>query len=260
MAAPIQRRTTGEEARTLVHGTTLATLATLAVDPPGHPFGSLVTYGVLDDDGTPVLFLSTLAEHTRNLMADPRASLLVAAAPSDGGGDALADGRVTLLGEAERLAADDARKDAAQQAYLAANPGAAGYLGLGDFSFWLLQVRSLRWVGGFGRMAWCDVAEYAAARPDPTAAIAASAVEHLNDDHADALLAAARAFTGHADATAARATGVDRYGVDLDIDTPAGRVSGRAPFDPPVENAAGLRAAAVALTRAAREMLAVPSP
>jgi len=250
-----RRPSAAEEARTLVHGTTRATLATLALDPAGHPFGSLVTYGILEPDGTPVLFLSTLAEHTRNLEADRRASLLVVADATAAGGDVLAEGRVTLLGEAERLERDDARVEAARGAYVAANPDAAGYLGLSDFSFWLLHVSNLRWVGGFGRMSWCDAADYASARPDPTAPIAASAVEHLNDDHADALLAAAQAFTGHRDATAARATRVDRYGVDLEIETPEGRVSGRAPFDPPVEDAAGLRAAAVALTRAARAAL-----
>lgn len=250
----VRRPSAGEEARTLVHGTARATLATLALDPAGHPFGSLVTYGVLEPDGTPVLFISTLAEHTRNLEADKRASLLVVA---EGGteSDILAEGRVTLLGEAERLERDDPRVEGARDAYLIANPDAAGYLGLSDFSFWVLHVRSVRWVGGFGRMSWCDAADYAAARPDPTASIAASAVEHLNDDHADALLAAARAFTGHADAVAARATRVDRYGVDLDIQTPEGHATGRAPFDPPVEDAAGLRAAAAAMTRAARELL-----
>jgi putative heme iron utilization protein len=250
----VRRPTAAEEARTLVHGTTRGMLSTLALDPAGHPFGSLVTYGILEPSGTPVLFISTLAEHTRNLLADSRASLLVVA-ETGGGGDVLADGRVTLIGEAERLEGDDARTPAARDAYVASNPAAAGYIDLPDFSFWLLAVRSIRWVGGFGRMSWCDVDAYVEARPDPTSAIAASAVEHLNDDHADALLAAARAFTGHRDATAARATRVDRYGVDLDIDTPAGRVSGRAPFDPPVEDAAGLRAAAVALTRAARAAL-----
>ena len=249
-----RRPSAAEEARTLVHGTTRATLATLALDPAGHPFGSLVTYGILEPDGTPVLFLSTLAEHTRNLEADRRASLLVVAEATDSR-DVLADGRVTLLGEAERLERDDVRVEAARDAYVTANPDAAGYLGLSDFSFWLLHVSNLRWVGGFGRMSWCDAADYASARPDPTAPIAASAVEHLNDDHADALLAAAQAFTGHRDATAARATRVDRYGVDLEIETPEGSVSGRAPFDPPVEDAAGLRGAAVALTRAARAAL-----
>lgn len=248
--AEVQRPTPGEAARTLAQHAERATLSTLAVEPAGYPFGSVAPYGLLDD-GAPVLCISRLAEHTRNLEADGRASLLVTEAfPM---GDPMDNGRLTLVGTARR---HDGDRDIARAAFLDRHPEGAGYVDFGDFAFWVLDIEAVRWVGGFGRMAWCSPAEYAAAGPDPTSPSAPGAVAHLNDDHADSLLAAAQAFTGHPDATRARAVRLDRYGVDLELDTPRGPAFGRAPFDPPVATAAGLRAASVQLARAAREALA----
>ena len=82
--------THAERARTLVSQLTTGTLCTLAADPAGYPYGSFVT--VAFDNGTPVFLVSTMAEHTRNLQQDPRASLLVAEGGAD---DPLANGRVT---------------------------------------------------------------------------------------------------------------------------------------------------------------------
>ncbi len=83
-----------ERARTLVASQFRGALSTIAIEPAGTPFGSVVTYG-LDPVGAPVFFVSTLAEHTRNLEVDPRASLLVVE-DTPGGADPLASGRVTL--------------------------------------------------------------------------------------------------------------------------------------------------------------------
>ncbi len=94
--APAPRRTPAEEARTLVAQNRMAALATLSED--GSPWGSLVLYAALED-GTPVLCLSTLAEHGRNITRDPRASLVVGEA--DVTGDPLDSGRVTLAGRLE---------------------------------------------------------------------------------------------------------------------------------------------------------------
>lgn len=247
-AVPVQRQTAAEAARTLLQHAERATLSTIAVEPAGYPFGSVAPYGVLAD-GSPVICISSLAEHTRNLDADPRASLFVTEAYPLG--DPMDNGRLTLLGTGRRL--DDRAE--VREALLRRHPEAASYVDFGDFSFWVLDIAAVRWVGGFGRMGWCTAAEYAAAEPDPTPPVAPGAVAHLNDDHADSLLDAARAFTGHPDATAARAVRLDRYGIELEIDTPRGPASGRAPFEPRVESAEGLRGAAVQLARAARAAL-----
>jgi putative heme iron utilization protein len=147
------------QARALVGATNVATLATLSAD--GHPWASLVAYGVLSADGSPVLCVSSMAEHGRNLARDPRASLLVAGAAPAGGGDPLEAARVTLAGRAVRPEGDAV--EAARAAYLAAVPGSDAYIGFADFTLWVLDVERLRWVGGFGRMGSADGAAYAAA-------------------------------------------------------------------------------------------------
>lgn len=154
--APARRPSVGEEARTLVASATRGALCTLAVDPPGHPFASVAPYGLLPD-GSPILFMSSMAEHTRNLDNDPRASLLIT--EGDGGSDPLAVDRVTLLGRVDVVEDNNAITDA-RAAYLAANPDATGYIDFGDFSFRRLLVERVRWVGGFGRMSWGDADDY----------------------------------------------------------------------------------------------------
>jgi heme iron utilization protein len=243
--AEVPRRTTAEEARTLVASTNVATLATLSED--GGPWASLVTFGALDD-GAPVLLVSTLAEHGRNLARDGRASLVVAQ-PSPTG-DPLAAGRVTLAGTARTP--QGARADAARAAYAAAVEQASLFAGFSDFSLYVLEVERVRWVGGYGRMDSATAQAYAEAEPDPVGD-ARGAVAHLNDDHADALLLMAQALGGHPDATAARCTGADRYGLDLSVDTPRGRAPARVGFAAPVLERAGLRGATVELTRRARD-------
>jgi putative heme iron utilization protein len=157
---PLPEPSHAELARTLVAATNRGVLSTVALDPPGYPFGSVATYA-LDELGRPVVFISTMAPHTKNVVADPRASLLVAE-PVVPGSDPLAAGRATLVGD---LGPVDGRERAAvRELYLAANPASAPYMDFADFGFWRLEVRSVRYVGGYGRMSWVDPADYAAAR------------------------------------------------------------------------------------------------
>jgi putative heme iron utilization protein len=200
-----------ERARTLVAAQSRGALSTIAVQPAGTPFGSVVTYG-LDPSGQPCFFVSTMAEHTHNLDADPRASLLVVEDTPDGA-DPLASGRVTLLGRAGTVTDPDERA-AARSAYLAANP-AAFYVDYGDFRCVRLAVTEIRYVGGFGRMSWVDAQSYAAAQPDPLSAHAAGIISHMNADHADSLVTLCHHDAGRTDVVAASMTAVDRYGFDV---------------------------------------------
>jgi hypothetical protein len=211
---PSPEPTHAERARTLVAGQTRGALSTLAVEPAGTPFGSVVTYGV-DPHGRPAFFVSTMAEHTHNLDADPRASLLVVE-DTPAGADPLASGRVTLLGEVGEVV-DGGERSAARDGYLAANPGAF-YVDYGDFRCLRLEVRSVRYVGGFGRMSWVDAADYAAAEADPLAPVAAGIIGHMNADHADALVTLCHHFAGRSDVVAASMTAVDRYGFEVVAD------------------------------------------
>ena len=89
-----------ERARTLMHSGRIGSLSTLSRKQPGFPFGSLMPYA-LDHQGRPIFLISTMAMHTQNLEADPRASLFVT--ESDAAGDPLGAARVTLIGNVTRI-------------------------------------------------------------------------------------------------------------------------------------------------------------
>jgi hypothetical protein len=124
----VPTRTHGERSRTLVGGLRTGTLCTIARQPAGFPYGSFVTFAM--DAADPVFFISLMAEHTKNLEMDLRASRLVA---ETGHSDPLANGRVTLLGTVRRLAAG--ADDSSRAAYLAAHPNAWYYVDYADFAF-----------------------------------------------------------------------------------------------------------------------------
>lgn len=238
-----------ERARTLVASQSRGALSTIAVSPPGSPFGSVVTYG-LDPAGAPVFFVSTLAEHTRNLDADPRASLLVVE-DTPAGADPLASGRVTLLGTGAEVTDSGARAEA-RTSYLAANP-AAFYVDYGDFRCMRLDVTGVRYVGGFGRMSWVAAAEYASARPDPLAPAAPGIIGHMNADHADALVTLCRHFAARDDVVKASMTAVDRYGFEVVAELDGDRREAlRIGFPVEQESADGVRAELISMLSTAR--------
>jgi heme iron utilization protein len=244
-----RRRSPAEEARTLVSSMTVGYLATVGEE--GDPWCSLVVYGPMDD-GNPVLLVSTMAEHGRNLLRDPRASLGLndPAAP----GDPLDRPRITLAGRVVRPEGE--RVEQALDAHVAAIPGARLYAGWEDFTLWVLEVERVRWIGGFATMDTVSRDEYRAAEPDPTQPVAAKAVARLNKDQADALLAIARELGGARGAVAAYCTGIDRYGIDLSCTGAGQSAAARVLFDEPLAKAADVRPATVALTERARELQA----
>ena len=238
------RPSPAEEARTIAASTNTGTLATLTGD--GDPWASFVTYGLLG--GAPVLCVSNLAEHGRNLAADPRASIAIVAPQRET--DPLASGRVTLAGEVEEPAG--AQRTAARDAHLAAVAAAKYYIDYSDFSLWVLRVRRVRWVGGYGRMDSATGEAYNRAEPDPVSPRSDVVLAHLNGDHAEALVAMARRLGGYPDTTAATCTGADRYGLDLRVVTPRGVAYTRVGYPTPIGSIDELRSATVELTHRAR--------
>src|SRR3989475_8925 len=142
----------------------------------------------LDDAGRPAVLISSMAMHTQNLQADPRASLLVTppglGPQREESDDPLARARLTLMGDARVV--PPAEVSAARAAYLARHARAAYWVDFEDFAFWRLEVTDLYFVGGFAAMDWVSAAAYFAAAPDPLADVADGVVEHMNRDHADA--------------------------------------------------------------------------
>lgn len=132
----------------LLHESAHGSLATHSLRVPGFPFASVLNH-MPDSNHDPVFLISSLAEHTRNLRADGRASLLVL--PPEGG-DVMSNARLTLIGEVRELDSSPALV----ARYRRYHPSAERYLALGDFSFFRLEVRQVRYVAGFGSMGWLD--------------------------------------------------------------------------------------------------------
>ncbi len=248
---PSPEPTHAERARTLMSSTTSGSLATMAADEAGYPFGSVVTYA-LDAIGRPLLCLSDIAEHTRNLKADAKASLLVIE-QAERDTDQLALGRVTLMGEVAEVAAADVDDVAAT--YRDAHPHAY-YSDFDDFAFYRMTVRTIRYVGGFGHMSWVTADAYTAAAADPLRPHAADILKHMNEDHEAALVAYCQAFGGEPATANAKMLTVDRYGFDVLAISEAGRRAVRIPFGAVCDTPLDVRSATVRLVAEARELLA----
>lgn len=141
-----ERTATGIETRRLMRAASKAALATRHHET-GTPYVSLVTVATAWD-ASPILLLSQLAVHTRNLRADPSASLLFDG--TDDVGDPLAGGRATVMGII--VQAREAERGTVSRRFLARHPQAQGYAGFADFDFYILQMQSAHFIGGFGRI------------------------------------------------------------------------------------------------------------
>ena len=239
--------THAERARTLVARISTGTLCTLALEPQGYPYGSFVTAAF--DHGDPIFLISRLAEHTKNLERDPRASLLVA---EDAAADPLANGRVTMLGPCMPVEGD---AGSARAAFFAAHPNSTYYADFRDFAFWTLHVESVRYIGGYGRMSWIGKADWHAAEPDPLAPSAAGIIAHMNGDHTDAMVLYCKAFSKATEVTSASMTGVDKYGFEMSAMTPQGPRPVRLAFAKPVSTPEEVRATLISMVKDARAKL-----
>ncbi len=211
--------------------------ATLATQSDGQPFASLVTPATLPD-GSVLLLLSGLSEHTRHLRAEPRCALMVAG-PPDGPNPQTAP-RLTLAGVAAPF--EDA---AAKARWVSLHPYAAFYAGLGDFRLWRIATGDGHFIGGF---ASAHRLSAAALRPEPAPVAAIETAEagiigHCNADHADAL---ARIAVRHGGGEGAwRMVAVDVDGFDLAQEARVLRV----PFAAPVSDGRGVRAELVRMVK-----------
>jgi putative heme iron utilization protein len=141
----------GPGLRALLEKERSGVLATLSARRDGWPFASVAPYA-LTAPGEPLLLLSRLAEHTRNLLADARASLLVQDHASLT--DPQAGARITILGQIEVVR--EPELEPARARYVSRHPHSAEYLALGDFHLYVLRVSEARFIGGFGDMGWID--------------------------------------------------------------------------------------------------------
>ncbi len=243
---PVAEPALAEKARTLLDLGRTGTLGTHSRRHPGFPFTSLMPYA-LDSLGRPLLLVSSMAMHTQNLSADPRASLLVT--EHDAGGDPLGSARGTLVGTV--LPVSPPERGQAREQYLSRHEGSRYWVDFKDFAFYRMDIAEVYFIGGFGVMGWVPVADYAAAEPDPLRTCAAGILEHMNADHADALVLLARAFAGLA-ARAATMTAVDRLGFQVRLTVEDGVRGARIAFPREARDPSAVRQVLVEMVHQAR--------
>ena len=187
---------------------TYGALCTLSKKFDGHPFGSITPY-LVDHDGTLLILISTLAEHTKNIQHDPRVSLIT---HNQNDSHIQTQGRVTLVGTAEIIE----NKDSAGSRYLRYFPEAEGYFAMHDFSFYRVTPLSIRHIGGFGKIHWVTAENYLLP-PYPLIQQESDVISHMNADHADTM----RRYCFHfhkIEALNVEMTGIDCDGFDVRAD------------------------------------------
>jgi putative heme iron utilization protein len=244
----------GEEARAVIDAERSGVLSTLSKRLRGWPFGSITPFAT-SASGEPLILISEIAEHTRNLRQDARASLLVQDARALE--DPQAGARVTLIGYAVPVAGpylDDARAR-----YLKRFPNSAGYFDAHDFSLFRIQIKDVRFIGGFGEIYWLkgeEVIDIARdSEIDPLAPEIAPVCDHMNQDHAEALNLCAAAYAGMSPESA-QMIHLDSHGFDIVALERGNHKHFRIDFASPVRTAEEVRAAMIDLIKRARETVA----
>jgi putative heme iron utilization protein len=211
----------------------------------GHPFGSLVNIAT-DSDGSPLILISRLSSHTANLEVDSRASVLLATA---GKGDPLAHPRLTVLGRFAKVAREAADEARFRRRFMARHPKAELYAGFADFALWRMSIESAHLNAGFARAADLSAADVMTDTSDARDLLdaEASAVVHMNNDHADAVALYATRLLGAAPGPW-RVSGLDPDGLDL----ACGDAVLRLEFPQRITSASGLREVLADLAKRAR--------
>ena len=222
-------------ARRLLNHQSVGVLSTQSVDVEGYPFGSIAPY-VLDYDGQPVMLISDIAQHTRNIKRNNKVSLTVFDRYAD---DAQATGRLTWIGDAEPVNPADAE---IRRRYLRYFPSAESYFDTHDFSFYCIHLRRARFIGGFGQIFWVEAAEMLL--PNPFRQAETGIVKHMNEDHEKALRYYCSALKG-IEVQSVAMTGIDGEGFDLLADGRKLRID----FDSPISSVEEARATLAKLAR-----------
>jgi heme iron utilization protein len=199
----------GRLTRSLLRRSRQGALATLMAGS-GDPYCSLVNLAS-HPDGSPILLISRLALHTRNILSDPRVSLML---DERAAGDPLEGSRIMLAGRAEEAGGQAVAL--LRRRYLNAHPSAEAFVDFGDFSFFRIQPTATHLVAGFGRILDLKPKAFLTDISDAAALLEAEpgAIEHMNGDHREAMNLYATRLLG-AEAADWRCTGCDPDGIDL---------------------------------------------
>lgn len=196
------------DARQMLRAHRYGALCTLSNKFDGFPFGSITPY-LADHDGSLLIFISALAEHTKNIQHDPRVSLITHSQDSP---HIQTQGRVTVVGVAHP--ADD--REQSGKRYLRYFPEAETYFAMHDFSFYRIVPQAIRYIGGFGKIHWVAAENYSVP-PYPLIEQEDDVIAHMNTDHRDTMRHYCRHFK-QIDALAVEMLGLDCDGFDVRAD------------------------------------------
>ncbi len=227
------------EAQQFLFSAQKGVLSTHSTKFAGYPFGSVTPF-VLNHQGMPVILISSLAEHTKNIIENAHVSLLV----FNNENDLQANARLTLLAKAEQTDKNDALMRARYLRYL---PQAESYFDAHDFTFYTLYITHGRYIAGFGKMGWIEGDDFQIPT-NPLFTEEINIVNHMNQDHADNL----KAYCQHyyqLETPSVAMIGIDSLGFDVRIDS--GQQL-RFSFTQAISNAQEARAALVAMAKTCR--------
>ncbi|CAH1906009.1 conserved hypothetical protein [Candidatus Nitrotoga sp. HW29] len=226
------------EARQMLRAHRYGALCTLSKKFNGHPFGSITPY-LVDHDGSLLILISTLAEHTKNIHYDSRVSLIT---HNQDNPHIQTQGRVTVVGTAQIIT----DKNQADSRYLRYFPEAQTYFDMHDFSIYRIMPQSLRYIGGFSKIHWIEASSYLVPSY-PLVQQENDVISHMNTDHRDTM----RRYCQHFHKIEVRH--VEMLGIDCDgFDVRADEKILRCDFPDMVLDAQQARHALIAMSRAAK--------
>lgn len=227
------------EARHMLRAHRYGVLSTLSKKFDGYPFGSITPY-LVDHDGSLLILISTLAEHTKNILHDPRVSLIT---HDQRDPHIQTQGRVTVVGNA----APEPDREQVGVRYVRYFPMAQAYFSMHDFSFYRIRPIAIRYIGGFGKIHWVDMENYAL-QPYPLIEQESGVIAHMNSDHQDTMRNYCQHFHQYA-ALDVTMLGIDTDGFDVSADDKVLRFD----FAQPVNDALQARTALVEMARVAKQ-------
>lgn len=226
------------EARKMLRSHRYGALSTHSKKFDGYPFGSITPY-LTDHDGSLIILISGLAEHTKNILHNPRVSLIT---HDQHDAQIQTQGRITLLGDAEAIES----RDEIGARFLRYFPETESYFQMHDFAFYRIRPIAIRYIGGFGKIHWVDTSRYVVPSY-PLIAQESDVIEHMNADHLETM----RQYCLHLHQRAVldvAMLGIDCDGFDMRADGEIVRID----FATPIHDAQQARAALVDLARAAK--------
>ncbi len=227
------------EAQRFLFSTHKGILSTHSAKFEGYPFGSVAPF-VLNHQGMPTILISSIAEHTKNIIQNSKVSLVV----FENEADLQANARLTLLANAEQT---DKNNDLMRQRYLRYIPQAEQYFDMHDFSFYTLHITHARYIAGFGKMGWME-GDSMQIPSNPLFFEEPGILAHMNEDHVDNLKTYCQHFH-QVQANTVEIIGIDSLGFDVRVD---GEQLLRFQFETTISNAQEARMALVAMAKATR--------